>query len=68
MAILSSHLTLDQTIRWEEGKRREKRKRKEREEEGRERSSTFSIVFSAIGPSVSVGGRRKVRHRGKNFE
>ena len=41
MAMASSHLTLDQTIRWE-GKMREKIKRKERDEEGKEKLHLFS--------------------------
>ena len=57
------HLTLDQTIRWEE---RKQRKRKDREDEGRKRSSTFSLVFPAIGPSVPVGVRKKVLPRDKS--
>ena len=47
---------------------REKRKRKEREEEGRERSSTFSLVFPMIGLSISVGASGKVLPRGKSFK
>ena len=39
---------LDQTILW--GERKLERKRKEREEERGERSSTFSLDFSVIGP------------------
>ena len=57
-----SHLImLDQTNGEEE-------KRKERGEEGRERSSTFSLVFSATGPSVPVEARRKVLPSGKSFK
>ena len=61
----TSHLTWDQKIRWGG---EEKRERKEREEEGRERSSTFSLVFSAIGLLVSVGARGKVLPYGKCFK
>ena len=50
------------------GRKKEKKERKEREKEGRERSSTFSLVFSAIGPSVPIEARRKVLPRGKSFE
>ena len=65
----ASHLTLDQTIRWGvEVERKGKRKRKEREEEGRERSSTFSLVFPAMGPSVSIGARGKVHPLDKSFQ
>ena len=67
----TSHLTLDQTICWGEGKR--KKKEKEREEEGRrkdfrERRSTFSLDFPAIRPSVLVGARDKVDPRSKSYE
>ena len=50
------------------GEKRKKRKRNEREVEGGERNSTFSLVFPAIGRSVSVGAREKVLPRGKNFK
>ena len=64
-----SHLTLDETIWWGGEEEREgKRKRKDREEEGSEGSSTFSLIFPTIGPSVSVGARGKVRPRGKSFD
>ena len=55
-------MTLDQSIQWRKKLVEEKKKkeRKEREEEGRERSSTFSLVFPTIGPSIPVGARRKV--------
>ena len=46
----------------------EERRRKGREEEGGERSSTFSLVFLAIGSLVSVGVRGKVLPRGKSFK
>ena len=68
MAMGSFHLTFDKKIRWEEEKEKRKRKRKEREEEGGERSSTFSLVFPAIGPSVSVGARGKVHPHDKIYE
>ena len=67
-----SHLImLDQTggrRRRKEREKKEKRKRNEREEEGRERSSTFSLVFPAIGPSVFVRVRMKVLPHGKSFK
>ena len=50
------------------GEKRKKRKRKEREDEGGERSSTFSLVFPAIGLSVSIGTRWKVLPCGKSFK
>ena len=40
-------------------RKRKKRKRKEREEEGRKRSSTFSLVFSAIGPSIPCWSKKE---------
>ena len=49
-------------------KKKEKKGRKEREEESRERSSTFSLVFLAIGPLVPVGARRKVLPHDKSFK
>ena len=56
---------LDQLGGWErgrKGKRKEKRGR-----ELRERSFTFSLNFSAIGPAVSGGARGKIHPRGKSF-
>ena len=50
------------------GRKERQRERKEREEEGIERSSTFSLVFSAIGPSIPVGARKKVFPCGKSFK
>ena len=50
------------------GKEIKKGERKEREEEGRERSSTFSLVFPAIGLSVLIRAIRKVIPRGKRFK
>ena len=50
------------------GRKERKRERKEREEEGIERSSIFSLVFLAIGPSVPVGARRKVLPHGKSLK
>ena len=41
--------------------------RGERKRELRERSSTFSLNFPAIGPAVSSGARRKVHPCGKSF-
>ena len=49
-------------------RKRRKKKEEKRKEEGEERSSTFSLVFLAIGPSVSVGARGKVRPHGKSFK
>ena len=53
---------LEQTIRWREEKKRGKRekKKKDRKEEDGERSSTFSLEFLAIKPSVSVRTRGEV--------
>ena len=44
----------------------EKEKRKE-EKCSRERNSTFSLAFQAIGPAVSGGARGKAHPRGKSF-
>ena len=40
---------------------------RKRKRELRERSSTFSLSFPAIGPTVLDGARGKVRSRGKSF-
>ena len=53
---------LDQPVGWMRGEEKEKRGRKLRE-----RSSTFSLGFSAIGPAVPDGARRKVLPRAKSF-
>ena len=50
------------------GEKKKKRKRKESEEGVGERSSTFSLVFMAIAPSVSVGARGKVPPLVKRFK
>ena len=67
----TSHLTLDQIIRQDEenegGEEKEKKERKEREEGG-ERSSTISLVFPTIEPSVFVGARGKVIPHDKSFK
>ena len=54
-------------IEKEIGGRKKEKKEKERKEEGKERSSIFSLVFQAIGPSVPIGARKKVIPRGKSF-
>ena len=48
-----------------EGKTKREKERKERD--FRERSSTFSLEFSAIGPSVSSETRSKVAPHGKGY-
>ena len=52
-----------------EGRKKErKRKRRERERKGfRERGSTFSLKFSAIGPAHSDEARNKVAPHGKDY-
>ena len=69
MAKRSSHLTkLDQISMGGGDWRKKKEKRgKKREEEGEERSSTFSLDFLAIGPSVRLGVRGKVRPRIESY-
>ena len=42
------------------GERKTKQERERKERDFRERSSTFSLEFPAIGPSVSDEARRKV--------
>ena len=50
------------------GKRGKKGKKEEmREEEGRERSSTFSLEFPVIRPSVFVGARGEVLPHDETF-
>ena len=49
---------------WEKGERGEKR---ERRESPREISSTFSLNFPAIGPTVSGDARDKVLPRSRSF-
>ena len=49
-----------------EGEQERKKARKDRES-FRERSSTYSLSFSTIGPAVSGGERGKVHPRGKSF-
>ena len=53
---------------WEKKRGKNKNRGKKRKEEGRERSSTFSLVFPAIGPSASDGARGKVLPRYKSFK
>ena len=60
---------LDQ-MDWErkrEGEERSKRKREGKCGIFRERSSTFSLKFSAIGPSASGEARSKVASHGKDY-
>ena len=55
---------------WErkrEGKKRSKRKREGKCGVFRERSSTFSLKFPAIGPSASGEARSKVASHGKDY-
>ena len=55
---------------WErrEGRERKtKRERERKERDFRERSSTFSLEFQAIGPSVSGEARSKVSPHGKGY-
>ena len=47
--------------------RKTKRERERKERDFRERSSTFSLEFSAIGPSVSSEARSKVAPHGKGY-
>ena len=54
---------LDQPVGWKGKKEKEKRVRNLRE-----RSSTFSIGFSAIGLAVPGRARRKVLPRAKGFK
>ena len=51
----------------EMGEREKERGRKEREEEEGERSSTFSLDFSAIGLWVFAGARGEVLPRDESF-
>ena len=50
-----------------EGRKRETKIRGKERESFRERSSTFSLIFQAIGPAVYEGSRRKVHPSGKSF-
>ena len=60
----SPNLTiLDQPMGWRRGEEKEKRGRNLKE-----RSSTFFLGFSAIGPAVPDGVRRKVLPRAKSFQ
>ena len=52
---------------WEREKEREGGKRRERDL-FRERSSTFSLSFPAIGPSASGEARSKVALHGKDYK
>ena len=48
-------------------KKRKRKKRKERRKKRRVRSSTLSLGFTEIGPSVFVGARGKVHLRDESF-
>ena len=52
---------------WERKKREKKRKRKGKCGVFRERSSTFSLKFSAIGPAASDEARSKVAPHGEDY-
>ena len=53
---------------WERKKREREQTERDREREGfRERSSTFSLRFPAIGPSASVVARSKVVLHSKDY-
>ena len=53
---------------WERKKREREQTERDREREGfRERSSTFSLSFPAIGPSASGEARSKVALHGKDY-
>ena len=50
------------------GKKEKGQKKREEEKESlRERDSTFSLNFLAIGPAVSSGARGRVHPHGKGF-
>ena len=49
------------------GGRKTKRERERKERDFRERSSTFSLEFPAIEPSVAGEARRKVAPHGKGY-
>ena len=59
-------MNLDQTRNWGGGGGEKEKMRGEGE--SMERSSTFLLNFSAIGPSVSIGARGKVFSHGESFE
>ena len=63
----SPNLTLDQTIR-EEYRKGERKGKRERRIKLSERGSTFSLVFSAIGPAVPDRSKRKVLPRIESFQ
>ena len=65
---LFSCLNLDQ-MDWERKRGEEKSKPEERGKvwDFRERSSTFSLEFSAIGPASSDEARSKVAPHGKDY-
>ena len=53
---------------WERKKREREQTERDREREGfRERSSTFSLNFPAIGPSASGEARSKVAPHSKDY-
>ena len=49
------------------GERKTKRERERKERDFRERSSTFSLEFPAIGQSIFGEARRKVAPHGKGY-
>ena len=49
------------------GERKNKRERERKERDFRERSSTLSLEFLTIGPSVSGEARSKVAPNGKGY-
>ena len=61
-----SHLNQVDQIRWREGKLEGKEKKREIKRR-RVRSSTFSLDFIEIGPSVFVRARGKVQLHDKSF-
>ena len=62
-----SHLTKLEKFLMGGGYWRKRRRGKKREEEGGERSSTFSLDFLVIRPSVRVGARDKVGPRIESY-
>ena len=60
----SQNLTLDQTF----GRKKRKERKRERKRKLRERSSTFSLVFSGIRPVDFGRARRKVIPYAKSFK
>ena len=54
---------LDQT----KGEREKKEREEKRKESCRESDTTFSLIFSVIGPAVLSGARGRVHPHGKSF-